>query len=80
MKKLQLIAVLSICSYLLFKAVQAHGHVELHVDTIEFDHIQEKQKEAQEQLDDFHTIYPDDGSDEYKRLEQDVKDGKTTVA
>lgn len=75
MKRLQVIAILSACSYLLFKAVSAHSHVEIHFDSLEWEAIQQKLEEAQKELEVFQTLYPDDGSEEYKELEDRVKSG-----
>lgn len=79
MKRLQLIAIMSACSYLLFKAITGNAHVELHFDSLEWEATQQKLEQAKEELETFHTLYEDDGSDEYKELEQKVKSGEATV-
>lgn len=75
MKRLQLIAILSACGFLLFKAIEAKAHVELHFDSIEWKAIQEKQQEAKEELQTFHDNFEDDGSDAYRELEANIKSG-----
>lgn len=75
MKLLQLIAILGVTGFLLFKATRGWSHVELHIHSLEWEHIQKELPERQARIEQDRQEHPDRSSAERREVERDILSG-----
>lgn len=78
MKRLQLIAIMGAAGFLLFKAYKSYAHVELHMHSLEWEQIQRDREERQKTADDYRNQREDLSDEQFKEIEKDILEGKTS--